>query len=88
MRGWLEEISDPVKTAALRSAIRNLEQESINRNEPYVATATPGVSYTAVIAASSKQHVIVFSSDHQVIVAQTQYVTRADKTKEVHFKAN
>ena len=52
MRGWLEEISDPVKTAALRSAIRNLEQESINRNEPYVATATPEVSYTRGVQAN------------------------------------
>ena len=88
MRRLLEEIVDPVKVAALRNALHYLEQQSINWNERYVAIATPGVSYSGVVVATAKQHVILFSSDHQVIVAKVRDIPRDGKTEEVRFTSS
>ena len=87
MRRLIEEIADPVKTKALRDAIGFLEQQKINWNERYLATAIPGVTYAGVVVATARNHSILFSDDHQIIVARSKDIARGTDA-EVHFTAH
>ncbi len=87
VRRLMTEITDPARVEALRGAIRYLESEGVNWNERYLATATPGVEYQGIVAASGSRHTILFSSDQQVIVAQTRDLPRERDAETVQFRA-
>ncbi len=87
MRRLLEEIVDPTKVTALKNAIHFLDQNQINWNERYLANTTPGVQYSGVVAASSKKDVILFTQDHQIMIARAQDVPRDSDSEEVNFTA-
>lgn len=71
MQRLFQEISDPQRVAALDKAQGFLDQERVNWQEMYIATATPGREYSGQVALSSPE-VVVMRSEGDVIVAQTR----------------
>lgn len=70
MQRLFQEISDPGRVAALEMAQGFLEREQVAWQDLYIATATPGRTYDADIAITSRD-VVVTRSESDVIVAQT-----------------
>ena len=88
MQRLFREISDPGRVAALEKAIGFLEKENVPWQEMYIATATPGQQYSAVVALSSPE-VTVMRAGGDVIVAQTNDVQADGNAKrgQVQFTA-
>lgn len=89
LKRLFREISDPGRVAALDKAIGFLEKENIPWQEMYIATATPGQQYSAVVALSSPE-VTVTRAGGDVIVAQTSDVQADGNAKrgQVQFTAS
>lgn len=82
-----QEISDPQRVAALDKAQGFLDQERVNWQKMYIATATPGREYGGQVALSSPE-VVVLRSNGDVIVAQTRDVAlEGGPSGTVHFTA-
>lgn len=88
MQRLFQEISDPQRVAALDRAQGFLDQEQVNWQEMYMATATPGREYSGPVALSSPE-LVVMRSGGDVIVAQTRDVALEEgpPSGTVHFTA-
>lgn len=88
MQRLFQEISDSQRVAALDKAQGFLDQERVNWQEMYIATATPGREYSGPVALSSPE-VVVMRSGGDVIVAQTRDVALEEgpPSGTVHFTA-